>query len=784
MGKDFDERTLGECLTQLTRSELSPLDFLPEGSLAEKMINLVLTGPPRRLSLKLASLFQEVDTLVERIDTQDLKVVTLGGGTGLSSIIGGDSRRSDWKENPFTGLKEIFPSIHSIVCVTDDGGSTGELLKLLPLIALGDLRHVLLSSIRRERIKKVYHLDDKGARILAGHLYTVFNYRFDKRPESAETLLRETGIKSKKIPGELLKFLRQLTVRLFEDDRLSATLDHPQCFGNLLLASSIFDQPGMDLSCLELIGAPQVLHNATMQGIMKVSTMLGAESQAVLPCTTTSAQLQMLYANGVCVTGEFKSSQAQRGYPVDRAMVEFYGQPYLPLEIEKVLRDADIIIFAPGSLYSSILPILQIPGLADLVRNNDRALKILVSNIWVQKGETDAARDAPERKFHVSDLIQAYNRNIPGGIDNLFTHVLTLGLREIPGSVLQNYALEEKEPIYLDRHHLREMGFEVVEAGIFSGEQLRRRHVIQHDPDSFALAVRTLWCLKKHDFLEKGNESHTFSGPRDIPTGIRKDFYHPCERFDAVQFWIGNLSTKFFENSPDELSPLPADDREKLLAAVAEIIWHHSDILTGHLAFARGINLVDVKHWSRCQEWDNIFSFYDPESGSIVIRQDQVNNPARFEMAFLVALGQSLLGNYAKEKRMKDVRLQGEMIGHVYRLNLQAENECMSFFSQKELDTYLRLTRMKRSELDPLLYTRLVNGEEGFTPPGLLFGLFYAWYLDNRFASNIEYKMSIMRNAVSDLIPEQRRIVDRREGLVHFFRENVFRHRVSFSKLW
>lgn len=782
MGKDSGDKPLGECLAQLTRSELSPLDFLPDGSLAEKMINLALTGPPRRLSVKLATLFQEIDNRIEGLDTSDLKVVTLGGGTGLSSIIGGDSRRSDWKENPFSGLKEIFPCIHSIVCVTDDGGSTGELLKHLPLVALGDLRHVLLSSIRRQKIKRKYGLDDKDARKLAAQLHAVFNYRFAIRPDSPEALLLATGVEGDGLPGELLTFLRELIERLFSDDRLAETLNHQQCLGNLLLASSIFAQPGMDQSISVLTCSHDIISEATLQGIGKVSSMIGADSQAVLPCTTTSAQLQVLYANGVCVTGEFKSSQARRGYPVDRAMIQFFGRPVLPPQVEKVLREADIIIFAPGSLYTSIIPILQVPGLADLVRSNSRALKILVSNIWVQKGETDAARDAPERKFHVSDLIQAYSRNIPEGVGNLFSHVLTLGLREIPGSVLQSYALEDKEPIYLDRQHLWQMGFEVVEAGIFSGEQLRRRHVIQHDPDSFALAVRTLWCLKKHDFLETDCSAPTISEPRDIPTMTMNDFNHPCERFQAVQSWLGKLTTTLSKNSPDELSQLSLRDRGQLLASVAEIIWHHPDILAGHLDLVKGIGLVDKKHWSRCQEWDNIFSFYEPKSGTIVIRQDQVNNPTRFEMAFLVALGQSLLGNYARSKKMEDILFQGDTIGYVFRLRLYPEKEYQCFFTQEELDMYLRLARMKRSERDPLLYTRMVNRDEGFTPPGLLFGLFYTWYLDNKFASHIEYKMSIMRNTVSDLIPEQQRIVKRRDGLIHFFREKVFRQKQSLMQ--
>ncbi|MFO7607277.1 MAG: hypothetical protein R6W72_13370, partial [Desulfurivibrionaceae bacterium] len=75
---------------------------------------------------------------------------------------------------------------------------------------------------------------------------------------------------------------------------------------------------------------------------------------------------------------------------------------------------------------------------------------------------------------------------------------------------------------------------------------------------------------------------------------------------------------------------------------------------------------------------------------------------------------------------------------------------------------------------NPQVYTRLLNGTEGFTPPGLLFGLIFAWYLDNRFAAHIEYKMSILQMEVSDMIPEQAKGSERRQRMVDFFRRRVF----------
>ena len=45
-----------------------------------------------------------------------------------------------------------------MVCTTDDGGSTGELLKSLPMIGIGDLRKCCLSLIREDRLAATYAL--------------------------------------------------------------------------------------------------------------------------------------------------------------------------------------------------------------------------------------------------------------------------------------------------------------------------------------------------------------------------------------------------------------------------------------------------------------------------------------------------------------------------------------------------------------------------------------------------------------------------------------------------
>lgn len=775
--------SLQQLLQGLSQKTLSLLDCFAKGSLTERVIALALGEEPPPGVQGGDNQWQKLAAGLRNFDVTGLKVVVLGGGTGLSNIVGGDSRRPEWRNAPFTGLKEVFPHLHSIVCVTDDGGSTGELLKDFPLIALGDLRHVLLSSVCSTVLKETYQLDDQAAFDTAGGLHMLFNYRFITRPVSRKQLLVDCAVDMGLFPQSLARYLTGLLDRLFTDTRMGTALQRPQCLGNLLLAAAIYNKLPAPLSPAELAADPELVDRATVAGISELASCIGAGSHAVLPCTTTAAQLQVLYANGVLVTGECKSGAARRGFPVDRVIVEFSGTPRLPADVAELLRSADIIIMAPGSLYTSIIPILQVPGLADLIRHNATALKLLIANIWVQKGETDAARDAPERKFHVSDLILAYDRNISGGIQDLCTHVLTLDLADIPGSVLQNYAIEDKEPIYLDRSRVRELGLEPVDAYIFSRELLQQRNVIQHDPDSLALVLQALCGLRASGFLVDSRDRGMLPFSMNFAAQVNTENRISCSRHEQISRQIDALDFKYLTPEIEQSRALSGAKRQHLLECITEIIWHHPDIHPDHLQCIRGICLIDTGCWKRCQEWDNVFSFFDPDDGCIKIRSDQADEINRLEMVFLVGLGQSLLGNYAEQKRLESVAFNGENVGRIYCLQVRDPSRLNGFFTADELDVYLQLCRMYSSCRQPRLYTRMVNGAEGFTPPGLLFGLLFAWYLDNQFAPNIDYKMSIMKSELSFLIPEQVRLVGRREQLIRFFRETVFRRRLPRVRL-
>jgi uncharacterized cofD-like protein len=84
---------------------------------------------------------------------------------------------------------------------------------------------------------------------------------------------------------------------------------------------------------------------------------------------------------------EGESQIPQTAGRVRRVWLEPDNASAFPPVIQAVLA-ADIIVIGPGSLYTSILPNILVGDLLEAIRSS-RALKIFISNIATQQGETD-----------------------------------------------------------------------------------------------------------------------------------------------------------------------------------------------------------------------------------------------------------------------------------------------------------------------------------------------------------------------------------------------------------
>jgi uncharacterized cofD-like protein len=714
----------------------------------EMVINRTIPREPHLSSI--SSLAEEVYAFDERTT----RIVIFGGGTGLSTVIGGNSQLDDWPENPFVGLKQGFPLLDVIVCTTDDGGSTGLLLQQLPMIGIGDLRKLLLSLVLLENLQKTYGLDDVLTRQIIRVIHCIFNHRFPKGFRNFRYLANPLLV----VPQHLRRYcpepLRSLLLSLgrYVSPGGGGPVIAPggHCLGNLILTAAIFRSAG------EMGDRPPSL-DAIETGIGILSRAIGVTPGCLHPATPTPGQLVLRYSNGVEVRGQRKSAISRRLLPIDRVSIESCEIPRVSKTTCNAIQEADLILFAPGSLYTSIMPIMQIPSIVQAIRENRKALKILGANFWIQEGETDISRRSRNRGFHVSDMVEAYDQNVTGGSEDLFDIVLSANLEHIPSNVLRNYAVEGKHPIYLDRSRVEGLGVLPVEATIYSRERLRVAGVIHHDPQKFALAVRAL--LIAHQRLNLKRE----------PVSLRPFFVRSVNRTGAP------LLCSYHKEVGARLGRKRFSPRS-LKSTMHEMVWENRDIRIEHLKFFRGARIIPAARWTRSKEWDNVLGYYDPEDGMLKVHEQVGKDPERIRDNLLTALGESLLGRYLESRHWVRPEIGVNWGARRYEIRLRPVQDRKCFLDDEALRTYLRLARMVQSPHDPNTFGITLSDQEGFLPPGLLFGLLYAWYLNNAYGEIMEYEMSLLRWPPEKLIPYQLEERTRKQALIRFFRNVVFQH--------
>ena len=674
------------------------------------------------------------------------RVVVLGGGTGLSTVLGGNASLATWPDRPTAGLTREFGQIHVGVCTTDDGGSTGELVRRLPMIGIGDLRKVMLSMIDRDALARRYGSVLPALKIIQ----QVFLHRFRGRAPRREDWLDPVGVLEpalrKACPPGLDAALKGLSAGIspWLEERLRVP---GHCLGNLLMTAAVF-RPVRQLG-----QAPSA--EEMTQGLERVADVIGVPPGQVVAATASPGTLIYEYANGVVATGQSRASKARRGCAVRRIQIAFSGQPQADSRLIRRLREADLIVYAPGSLYSSMLPLLLTPGVVEAIRANRRAIKVLGANLWIQEGETDMSFREESRGFWVSELIEAYGRNVPGGIAGLFDAAVAASLDRVPGSIIRNYALEGKHPIHLDRMRVAALGVRPVEASLFSMERWQRDSMIHHDPARFAAAVRTVY----EELVKEKGRLRPKTARSSRPENSRV-LCAPAasERMDAV---CGVLSGK-------TIRPVG------LRRSVEDFLWQYPDIQPEHLAFFDGVQVVPESKWKRSREWDNVLGYYEPSTRRIMLHEHALKNPGMLKSNFAVALGESLLGRYIASKRWEEERPGDRCRAYEIELNIPEKRDC--FLPDAALRRYLRKAQMQPRKEAPLRHWRAVPKGMGFLPCGILFGLTFAWYLDSTFVPALDFEMQMIQWPASRLLPYQVRERELHRELVRFFREAVFQN--------
>ncbi len=115
----------------------------------------------------------ELATLQQTAMARGLRVVAIGGGTGLSTLLKGLKRYVlTPAEVPACTETAVIRDLSAVVTVSDDGGSSGRLRKELNMLPPGDIRNCIVALSEDEALlsKLFRHRFDKGSG-LEGHSF-------------------------------------------------------------------------------------------------------------------------------------------------------------------------------------------------------------------------------------------------------------------------------------------------------------------------------------------------------------------------------------------------------------------------------------------------------------------------------------------------------------------------------------------------------------------------------------------------------------------------------------
>src|SRR5579871_6265512 len=116
----------------------------------------------------------EFPSLEKTAPARGLRVVAIGGGTGLSTLLKGLKRFVLTPADTSSGSADsgVIRDLSAVVTVSDDGGSSGRLRKELNMLPPGDIRNCIVALSEDEALlsKLFRHRFEKGSG-LEGHSF-------------------------------------------------------------------------------------------------------------------------------------------------------------------------------------------------------------------------------------------------------------------------------------------------------------------------------------------------------------------------------------------------------------------------------------------------------------------------------------------------------------------------------------------------------------------------------------------------------------------------------------
>jgi uncharacterized cofD-like protein len=208
----------------------------------------------------------------------------------------------------------------------------------------------------------------------------------------------------------------------------------------------------------------------------------------VVPVTFDNIRLKMHWSDGTILSGEHVIDAGNFKHDPRKAKLSLSPRARANPMAFRAIEKADIVVIAPGDLYTSLGPLLIVPGIGRALQKT-QAKVLYVSNLVTKKGQTDG--------FTVSDHVAEIER-FAG--ERCIDYVLYNQQRPSP-VLAQRYKSENAYIVKVDEAVLAQQHFRAI-GGNFLGEMAKNtigdtlpvtRSYIRHNAHAVAHAIMDLY---------------------------------------------------------------------------------------------------------------------------------------------------------------------------------------------------------------------------------------------------------------------------------------------------
>lgn len=204
------------------------------------------------------------------------------------------------------------------------------------------------------------------------------------------------------------------------------------------------------------------------KGVAAAHQLLGIKGR-VIPVALHKADLLAELEDGTILFGEMAIDLPRENGHLRIKRVWLQPKVKTNPEALRALRDADVIVFGPGDLYTSIMPNLCTVGMHEAIRASKARLVCNV-NIMTKHGETDG--------FGVDEFVHVLESALPRPFD-----FVIYNNKKIPASLITKYRSQHAQPFAVKQPKANWIGRDLLST---------KGNFARHDPKKIAEAVMSV----------------------------------------------------------------------------------------------------------------------------------------------------------------------------------------------------------------------------------------------------------------------------------------------------